>query len=338
MRYLKFLIGIVLILPFLNSCKKDFSVNADWKDITIVYGLISQNDSVHYLKITKAFLGPGDALTYAKISDSSNYRPGELTVYMDEYDETGHTFFRTIWFDTLTIHTKEPGDSIFYYPDQLVYKASAKLKESYTYKLFIHNKLTGKEITSQTTLVSNFSVSTPDKYTRIMFATGQNNTVEWTSAKGGRRYQLVIRFHYSESPVTVTNWTPKYLDWLVFSDDLSLTTAGGEDMFSTISGSAFYSVLAANIKPPVDPDNPTIKRSAGKVDYIFSVASDDLNTYMEITEPSSTIIQYRPPFTNIINGIGLFSSRYINSIDSLRLNDGMVDSIRSNPKTANLGF
>ena len=104
-------------------------------------------------------------------------------------------------------------------------------------------------------------------------------------------------------------------------------------MLRTISGGAFYSVLAAKI-----PVNPDLKRAAGRVDYIFSVASDDLNTYMEVTEPSSSIVQYRPPFTNINNGIGLFSSRFINSIDSLRLGENMVDSIRSNPNTSNLGF
>ena len=105
-------------------------------------------------------------------------------------------------------------------------------------------------------------------------------------------------------------------------------------MVKSIAGSTFYSVLAANIKP-VDPN---IKRVAGRIDYIFSVASEDLNTYMEVTEPSSSIVQYRPPFTNITNGIGLFSSRFIYSIDSLRLGTDMVDSIRLNPKTSNLGF
>ena len=31
---------------------------------------------------------------------------------------------------------------------------------------------------------------------------------------------------------------------------------------------------------------------------------------MEVNEPSSSIIQERPEYTNIVNGIGLFSCRY----------------------------
>ena len=334
MRYLKFLFTIFVILTLFSSCKKDFNVNADWKDITIVYGLLSQVDSIHYLKITKAFLGPGNALEFAKIGDSSNYRPGELTVRIDELDPTGHTFIRSIPFDTITIHTKEPGDSVFYFPDQLVYKSTAPLHEANVYKLIIHNNRTGVDITAKTVLVSNFSITTPDSYTRPVFLPGETSKVEWTSAKEGRRYQLVIRFHYSEKYPTDTVWTKKSVDWLVFSNELSRTTKGGESMLKTIMGDAFYSFLGANIKP-VDP---LIRRVTGRVDYIFSVASDDLNTYMEVTEPSTSIVQYRPPFTNVTNGIGLFSSRFVNSLDSLRLGDNMVDQIRTNPKTSDLGF
>jgi len=334
MRYLKFLLVIILALPFLNSCKKDFSVNADWKDITIVYGLLSQDDSIHYLKITKAFLGPGNALTYARIGDSSNYKPGELSVRVDEYDETGHTLRQSFPFDTITLHTKEPGDSIFYFPDQLVYKSTGKLNENYIYKLVVHNNFTGIEITSQTSLIHSFSINEPDEYTRPVFLPDETSDAKWTSAVGGRRYQLVIRFHYSESPIDSNKYTQKAIDWLVFTNELSRTTKGGEDMMKTIAGNSFYAFLANNIKPV----SPNIKRVAGRIDYIFSVASDDLNTYMQVTEPSSSVVQYRPPFSNITNGYGLFSSRFVNALDSLRLGDGMVEQIQTNPLTADLNF
>jgi hypothetical protein len=341
MQYRKFLIGFLLILPFLNSCKKDFSVNAEWKDITIVYGLLSHNDSVHYIKITKAFLGPGNAYDYAKIPDSSNYPAGELSVRLDEYDESSY-LVRSIPFDTITLHTKDTGDIVFhknfYYPNQLVYKSNAVLDQNNTYKLVIHNNKTGLEVTSQTNLVNNFSIIKPDPFApeeKIVFIPNENTTVAWTSAVGGKRYQLIIRFHYNERPINnpAAAWTAKAIDWFVFSNELSRTTNGQEDMVKSIKGDAFYSFLAANI------DTTTLlTRQAGLVDYIFNVASEDLTTYMEVNEPSTSIVQYRPPFTDIDNGIGLFSSRLVKSINSRRLGDYMVDSIRANPKTSNLGF
>ena len=43
---------------------------------------------------------------------------------------------------------------------------------------------------------------------------------------------------------------------------------------------------------------------------MFAVAGDDLNTYMEVSAPSTGIVQEKPSFTNITNGIGIFSARY----------------------------
>ena len=81
------------------------------------------------------------------------------------------------------------------------------------------------------------------------------------------------------------------------------------------SGSSFYTALKNNI-----PINHAVSsRLVLYVDYIFSVASDDLNTYMDASGPSNSIVQERPSFSNIFNGIGLFSSRYIYELDTLSL-------------------
>jgi hypothetical protein len=340
MRNLKIIVATLLLLPFLNACQKtsDFNVNADWKDITIVYGLLSQKDSIHYIKITKAFLGPDNAL-YAKIPDSSNYPPGELSVRFDEYESANH-YLRSYDLDTVTIHTKEPGDSIFYFPDQLVYQSTAVLNQKYIYKLVIHNNKTQKDIYSSTTLVNDFAISVPDPYAtneKVQFVTGQNSNVAWTSAVGGKRYQLVIRFHYSERPNTGAPWVADSLDWLVFSNVQSRSTTGGEEMEKIFAGSGFFSVVGSKIrnKPGFQPG---YIRYPGTVDYLFSVASDDLNTYMEVTEPSSSIVQYRPPYTNITNGIGLFSSRFINTVMGRNLTDDTKSELKTNPNTADLGF
>ena len=82
MRYFKLLLILLAGFIVVTSCNNKLNVNAPWQDITIVYGLLSQNDSVQYLRITKAFLGEGDALHFAKIPDSSTY-PNKLDVWME---------------------------------------------------------------------------------------------------------------------------------------------------------------------------------------------------------------------------------------------------------------
>ena len=61
---------------FLLPVKKTFNINAEWQDITVVYGLLDQSRFHHYIRVNKAFLGNGNALTMAKNFDSTNYPQG----------------------------------------------------------------------------------------------------------------------------------------------------------------------------------------------------------------------------------------------------------------------
>ena len=317
----------------------------------MVYGLLNQNDTVHYLKITKAFLGEGNALIFAKNPDSSNY-PEMLDVRIEgwiknsKYDST---LKQTITFKDTIITNKEAGDSIFYFPDQLVYKSSGinKLNVNYIYKLFIKNTTTGKEITSQTSLVHKMSeISEPKPYpAKASFTPGTRNRIVFVTGEGGKRIQVVARIHYNETNrVDPTIIHAKFVDWKIL-DIKTSSTSGGEQEEYTYSSDAFYTVLGNHIKADtlVEKDLPAnYTRVAYSMEYIFSVAADDLNTYMEVTEPSTTIVQERPPYSNIINGIGLFSARYDNTKDypiiQTSFSTQTQQELKVNPNTADLGF
>jgi hypothetical protein len=334
MRYLRIILIALVFLPVLYSCNKKLNVNADWRDITVVYGLLSQNEDTTYIKITKAFLGEGNAMQFAKIPDSSTY-PDKLDVKLQAW--SGNNLVNQPYsFDTITIHTKEAGDSIFYYPSQLVYYCkTGHLNESYTYKLKITHKKTRIVDSASTTLVHSFNIDTPDPYFKqVEYIPGHNFEVKFDPAFGGKRYQLVIRFHYSE---TNSNGTvQKSYDWLVFNNyqvanPYETVTA---PILKSFSSDLFYTVMKGNIK--IDPN--VISRTPNWVDYIFSVASEDLNTYMEVSEPSLSIIQERPSFSNIYNGIGLFSSRFVNEIDTIHLGNTTLDQIKNDTALIHRGF
>lgn len=65
--------SVICSLTFL-SCTNELDVTAPYKDTTIVYGLLSPNDSVQYIKIYKAFLGDGNAYTFAQVADSFYFK------------------------------------------------------------------------------------------------------------------------------------------------------------------------------------------------------------------------------------------------------------------------
>lgn len=328
MRYSKILLLLVTLVPVLFSCNKELNVNADWKDVTVVYGLLDQTQDTTFIKITKAFLGPGDAMQFAKIPDSSNY-PDKLEVRLDEYN--GTTLVNSLPCDTVTIHNKQAGDSIFYYPDQLMYYTTAPLNENSLYKLFIKNKNTGKEVTAETELVGDFTIERPQV---ASFIPGYTFEVKWTPSKVGKRYQLVIRFWYQEAKKTdPANPVMKYIDWLVFNNILAADNQMTSfDYF--FPGDAFYSVVGSKIKV----DTSLVGRSAHHCDFIFTVAASALNTYMEVTEPSLSLVQERPAYSNINNGIGIFSARFIKSNNDMEISSPTKAELKVNQYTKDLGF
>ncbi|MCX6281047.1 MAG: hypothetical protein NTU51_03725 [Bacteroidetes bacterium] len=323
------LLIITAALILLASCKKNLVVNADWKDVTVVYGLLDQTESVHYVKVTKAFLGEGDALVFAKQPDSSEYAH-RLQVTMDELN--GSTLLRTITLHYDTISNKDTG--VFYCPTQHVYSTTATLSPDLTYHLVIKDTVTNKVVEGTATLVSDFDIDKPSLFTRATFQSGKSSEVKWTSAKSGKRYQVNIRIRYAEATIGVPNSTViKSLDWLALTDMSSLNVNGGQTMDYFINGDAFYIFMGSHI--PVDP---TVTRALRDCDYIFTVGSEDLSTYMDVTAPSNTIIQERPAFTDIINGIGLFTARVVKSVDTLRFSTFTLDEIKTNQYTKDLGF
>ncbi|MCX6285268.1 MAG: hypothetical protein NTW31_13660 [Bacteroidetes bacterium] len=327
-RYCSLLIlACAMLLP--GSCKKTLVVNADWKDVTIVYGLLDQTEPVHYVKVTKAFLGPGDALQFAQIPDSSEYSH-PLKVTMEELN--GSTLLRILTMHDTVIQNKDSG--VFYFPVQHVFSTTANLSPDLTYHLIIKDSVTNKVIEGSATLVSDFDIEKPSIFTRATFQSGKSSEVKWMSAKSGKRYQVNLRIRYAEATIGVPNSTViKSLDWLALTDIKSLNEKGGQTMDYFINGDAFYIFMGAHI--PVDP---TVTRALRNCDYVFTVGSEDLSTYMDVTAPSNTIIQERPAFTDIINGIGLFTARVVKSVDTLQFSTFTLNEIKTNQYTKDLGF
>jgi hypothetical protein len=323
----------LILLMGSSSCNKELNVNADWQDITVVYGLLDQTDDTTFIKITKAFLGPGDAMQFAKIPDS-RYSRDSLETYLAEYT-SDTTLIRKIDLSIITIHNKEKGDSIFFYPDQVMYYTTARLNQDYIYQLYIRNKRTGKVVTGWTALVHQFEILKPQS--QANFPPDGFFQVKWTQAKEGKRYQLVIRFFYDEYLISDPKIKEtKFADWVVRNDikgpDFDSTKPQPFDLYFVSEG--FYSFVGQKIRP-----DATVGRNARYCDFIFSVAAEAMSTYMEVNEPFSSLVQERPEFNNIKGGIGLFSSRFSRKqYDTLFVSQITKDELKVHPKTKDLGF
>ncbi|MBW6460130.1 MAG: DUF4249 family protein [Bacteroidales bacterium] len=297
------------VLPLLivtPGCEEDFDMNAPYQDITVVFGLVDPSEDTIFLKINKAFLGEGNALIMAQIQDSSSYVNG-LQAVIEEWEN--NTMMRSYTMDTITIKDKESG--IFYNPFQIIYYTPYQPNTSREYRLKIQVK--DKEVTGKTTLVRNFSIIRPSAGSAfIMFKPGNEGEVRWNSALNGRRYEVMIRFKYKEVFLDSPDTVFRNIDWAMGTRK-SINTSGGEEMFIQYKNNSFYAIINNRV-PYEDPakEARVAARYTNNVDFFVAVAAEELNTYMEVNEPSNSIIQDRPDFTNITNGLGIFSSRYLN--------------------------
>jgi len=54
----------------------------------------------------------------------------------------------------------------------------------------------------------------------------------------------------------------------------------------------------------------------------MTVGTQELQTYINVNQPYSSIVQERPSYSNINNGIGLFSSRFTYLVEGIGLTNG----------------
>ena len=298
----------LFFLPVLFiSCETDFDVIADYKEVAIVYGLLNQNDSVHYLRINKAFLGPGNALTYAQEADSSSFGT-DITVVLTEINMGGEK--REIFFDTVTLHNKAAGD--FYSPDQLFYTAKAVLNQNNTYELKVVNKKTAYEVSSSTNLIHNFSMTKPASGTKTLSFKRSITSAQkfsWYNAQNGKRYQLKFVFNYKELNQS-GDTTYKKVDWFFPEETTESTDGSGESDVSYLNED-FYKFCESKI-PYSDQasENNVIKRFASVCDLEVTAIGDEFNTYIEANGPTTGVLMEKPNYSNITNGLGLLSCRY----------------------------
>jgi hypothetical protein len=317
-----FSLVLLIMVLFTPSCEEDFDMNAEYKDISVIFGLIDPGEDTIFMKINKAFLGEGNVMEMAKIEDSSSYVNG-LDATIEEW-ENGN-FIKSYTLDTITIKNKEEG--IFYNPYQIIYYTPFEPNTGHDYYMKV--EVDNKTVTAKTGLVNNFSIDKPSSGSKfVTFRPGTTADIEWTSAINGKRYEILIRFKYKEVLKNSADTVYKYVDWSMGTKK-SADDEGGEEMKVSYSNDGFYTFISNEIPyEDAEEEANVSERYTNDVDFIIAVAATALNTYMEVNEPSNSIIQERPEYTNISDGTGIFSSRFRN-IRTKKLNPESIQDIKT---------
>ena len=337
----------LLIICFsLWSCSNEIKIAAPWKETIVVYGLLDPAASVNYIRIQKAFLDPnGNAYKFVDTNDSIYPTNLEVKLFVRKNGAIIDTLFpQLVNGDNEGIH-KDTG--LFSSSPNYLYKITNHIfdsrlisggSEDYEYELKVKNKGTGYECSSKTyttgLLESLAPVSPSSKDITINDKANSFMSVYYREGRFVKTYDMIIRFWYKETQKSDTSIkTIKSFDWNIFKNKPTKTINGYETQLFAISGSVFYEILNANIKPDAD-----LKREALYCDVEYYGAGEDLYTFIQVNQPSIGIIQKKPEYSNIINGLGIFSSRYITAVRSVPVSVGMKAVLKSSIYTKDLNF
>jgi hypothetical protein len=342
----------LILFSSILSCKTDFELNAPYKVIPVVYGLLDQSIDTQYVKINKSFLGDGNNVDYAAINDCTLF--DSLIAVIEAFDISNNLMRQ----DTLKeIWVSGIDSGIFYEGQQKLYYFTTlnnPLNEEYEYHLKVNVPSRNLNFDATTSLVSGGS-SAYDlfNYTWVAGITNSEGIgfvqdadlstqdftqpfVKWFETPNGERYELSLRFFYEEHMQDSTI-VSKHVDWSLGTKK-SIDANGSGEFEKLISGASFFEMIAGNLNG-YSLESQVVKRTFPDkpIEFILTVANEELNTYMEVNEPLSGIVTERPVFTNINNGIGIFASKYQCSW-LFEIQDGTILELCLGSKTAQYKF
>jgi len=317
---MKKLLGFSAVVFLFSMCSTELDLLDDWKETTVVYGMLDQSIPKQYIRIQKAFLGPDNAYDMAQQYDSINY-VNSLSVRLERLYNDG--IDSVIYFMPDTVYNKEPGD--FYAPMYVIYsypQSSTWFNAAYKYRIVINNASTGNEVTSTTFIVGNYAITSPN-FTSIGMASNNPNyrpEIKWQSASNASVYQLTMTFHYHEKDINNVITARTTGSWFIGEVESSSSATNTESIKFDPNG--FYRF----VNNSVPDDNNVVERVCDSLTFTVYACGQELVDYMNINGPSSSIAQERPSYTNINNGLGVFSSRTKNS-RSYTLPNQSIDSL-----------
>lgn len=309
------LIGFLTLL----SCKEDIELVGEFKETAIIHGILDQADSVHFIKINRAFIGPGNALEFAQIPDSSYFESLFATIT----EKTGNQTLRT-WELRDTIIDNKDENGIFYAPTQKLYYFSHGMLEdevlnpeaTYSIEIIANEGLANEfKINGETNLIDGLSSSQSNINSSFAFLDSQKElkafSVGATSVGNAQLVNISLQVNFEEYK-TNSDTNKVSIEWNAGESEVS----GSYSV--VIQGQRFYELISEN----VTDDELIIQRRLKSIDIIITGGSEDLNTYISSNQPSSSLTQTKPNFTNLTTDdgnkvIGVFTSRQTLKIEKL---------------------
>jgi hypothetical protein len=316
------------------SCSTEIDLEAPAADIPVVYGLISKQDTAHYLRIEKAFRTDGaDAAAIAQNTAALYY--DNLLVRLEK--QPGGQSFEMVRVDgNREGYPRQEGP--FAKAPNYLYKIPARainLRGGERLLLRIDRGNGMPVVTATTEVLGDLSPREISPPNPVSMGYDRQVAFGWSAPPAATVFDLRLIVRYRENSVQSPNtFVPKMAEWTV-SKEILRDDPAAERITYQIEGIAFYRFLAAAITP-----NPALRRIFDGLDIVITGGGREFYEYLKVARANTglTSSQLTPFYSNLSEGRGIFASRTSAVRTGLQLSSESMDSLRRGSITKNLNF
>lgn len=334
---------VCLALLSLAACDNDFKVGADYREVSIVYGLLDAGDDSkdHYIKILKGFFSETeDNLVLAANKDSIYF--SDLDVTIDEL--SNGTVTNTFTCSRVDLYSlpdpiiKQNG--VFLDSPNYAYTFNATLNPQREYRLTVKNNISGKVISGVTSIIdvdpASFQIIRPfTAFDQLDFADANSfYNFAWKAPDNAELFDVMLRFYYDEKDLIAGTSEKKSVD-LPLGSFIPRTS---NSMTYRFENATFYSLLTANLGAA----GLNTTRLVDTAELFFIAGDSTIQRYVDVNNAQGGLTndQIRPVYTNLEGDdvLGIFGSRGTNRLGFVNFTQSTVDSIIGGTGTRNLNF
>lgn len=317
--------AFVVVLLFLSACSNDIEVNATGDPVPVVWCLLNPDVNEQYVRLGRSFIPDPNNPDYRPVADSTVWATPAY-IYVEEW--LNNVPIKIFRFDPFFGATKDSG----YFPkDNLkLYKADFKPARLATYRLYVHLPDDKMIISGMTKIPGQPTIYDPQNLPgrKITLQNGVSYTVRWAPGAGEGMYQGQFNFMYSEENGNESS------DYQVAMNMEPVLGLGSVTLLTDgLNGNRFLKEMAKQI-----PVKDGVIRRVCNVQFRLFKAGEELALMTLPDVQGSSISNSLNQYSNLINGIGIFSSLQQVVVNNLELSNSTINELAHSELTKSLRF
>jgi hypothetical protein len=327
--------GLFLLLLFLLllSCRDDFDLEAPYADIPVIFAFLETQEDENFVRVQKAFQGiNGNAEASVSSIDSLYYNEEEVSVTISRQDETPVSMERVDGADFGIVRDS----GAFVNTPNWLYRVPEDFNLSPQSEITINVDRPGEAPASATTtMIGPLNMSFPVSGQSIRFQNYQTSTnIRWNATDAARIFS--VKFLINIREVDVSNpggATNRILEWEL-ADSYERESDQSIVVFE-FNNEAFWQFLSISLEP-----NPSLIRQFVDFDIEVTGVGAEIEAALDLSAANAGITGSTaiPVYTNVVNGLGIVSSRSFGRSSGILLDAANMDTLQNGIYTGDLGF